>query len=120
MSQRRGGLIQLTIDGILHDCKGNFSYNPGRPKKEAIVGSDAVHGYMEKPQVAFIEGEITDRGTLDLAALVSISNATVSLSLANGKAFVLRDGWFAAEGTANTEEGNIAVRFEGISGDEVA
>ena len=119
MSQRRGGIIQLQINGVMHDAKGSFSYNIGRPKRETIVGSDAVHGYFDKPQVAFIEGEITDRGSLDLNALVTIEDATVTLVLANGKAIVLRDAWYAGEGTGNTDEGNIAVRYEGKSADEV-
>jgi hypothetical protein len=120
MTQRRSGLIQLNIGAVLHDAKGNFSYNLGRPKREAIVGADAVHGYAETPQAAFIEGEITDRGTLDLAALVVLEDTTVTLTLANGKVIVLREAWFAGEGTASTEAAAIAVRFEGISAEEVA
>lgn len=119
MSQRRGGLIQFQVAGVLQDAKGSFSYNLGRPLREAIVGADAVHGYSEKPQVAYIEGEITDRGNLNLAELVSTTLATVTLELANGKVVVLRDAWFAGEGVGNTEEGNIAVRFEGASGEEI-
>lgn len=119
MSQRRGGIIQVQINGELQDAKGDFTYNLGRPVREAVVGSDAVHGYTEKPQVAFVEGEITDRGTLDLDGLVRLENATVTLELANGKVIVLREAWFAGEGTGNTGEGNIAVRFEGKSGEEI-
>lgn len=116
--QRKGGVIQLQIDGEVYDAKGNFTYNLGRPMRETIVGADRPHGYKETPQVAFIEGEITDRGTLDLDSLITISSATVTLELANGKMIVLSDAHFAAEGTGNTEEGNIGVRFEG-EGEEV-
>lgn len=119
-SQRKGGMIQFQVGGIVQDAKGSFSYNLGRPMREALVGSDGVHGYTEKPQVAFVEGEITDRGNLDLAALTAVTGETVTLELANGKVIVLRDAWFAGEGTGNTEEGNIAVRFEAKSGEEIA
>lgn len=119
MSQRRGGVIFLQLNGEIMDAKGSFSYNLGRPMREAIVGHDGVHGYKELPQVAFIEGEITDRGTLDVDALVKTEGATVTLELGNGKVIALRDAWFAGEGTGNTEEGNIAVRFEGKSGEEI-
>lgn len=119
MSQRRGGLIQFQINGEIYDAKGEFTYNLGRPLRETIVGADGVHGYKETPQVPFIEGEITDRGNLNLAKLVSETGATVTLELANGKVVVLRDAWFAGEGTGNTEEGNIAVRFEGMNAEEV-
>lgn len=119
MSQRRGGLIQLQVNGTRYDAKGSFTYNLGRPIREAIVGSDGVHGYKETPQVAFVEGEITDRGDLDLTKLVGLTGATVTLELANGKVITIRDAWYANEGTGNTEEGNIPVRFEGAGGEEI-
>jgi len=119
MSQRRAGLIQLQVNGVRYDAKGSFSYNLGRPIREAIVGADGVHGYKETPQVAFIEGEITDRGDLDVTKLVGLTGATVTLELGNGKVITIRDGWYAGEGTGNTEEANIGVRFEGAGGEEI-
>jgi hypothetical protein len=82
------------------------------------VGADAVHGYKEVPQVPFIEGKITDSSDLDLAELCDVVDATVTLELANGKVIVLRDAWYAGEGTVDTDEGEIGVRFEGKSADE--
>lgn len=120
MSNRRGGIIQLLVNGQRYDAKGNFTYNFGAPMREAIIGADGVHGYKETPQVPFIEGEITDSVALDVKALLELGDATVTMPLANGKTFVLRNAWFASEGTANTEEGNIAFRFEGKSGEEVS
>lgn len=118
--QRRAGTIQLQVNGEIQDAKGSFSYNLGRPKREALVGSDRVHGYREMPQVAFIEGAITDRGNLDVAALTDGRDKTITLSLANGKVIVLRDAWFAGEGTASTEEAEIPVRWEGANAEEIS
>lgn len=118
-NQRRAGICYIKVDGIIYDAKGNFTYNLGRPKRDAIVGADAVHGFKEVPQVAFIEGEITDRGNLSLEAVLAVEDATVTLELANGKVISLRNAWFAGEGTGNTEEGNIAVRWEGLSAEEI-
>lgn len=119
-TQRRAGLIQLQVNGEIYDAKGSFSYNLGKPKPEAIVGSDGIHGFKETPQVAFIEGAITDRGSFDLAALVSGRDQTVTLTLGNGKVIVLRDAWFAGDGTASSEEAEIAVRWEGANGEEIS
>jgi len=118
--QRRAGLIQLQVQGVIQDAKGNFSYNLGQPKREAIVGSDGVHGYKETPQVAFIEGAITDRGTLDLAALAIGTDLTITLTLGNGKVISLRSAWFASEGEASSEEAEIKVRWEGASAQEIS
>lgn len=118
-NNRRSGTLFVKVNGQQQDAKGNFTYNKGAPKRDAIIGPDGVHGYKELPQVPFIEGEITDKGTLDLDATVNTVDATVTLELANGKVFVLRDAWYAAEGNVQTEEANIQVRYEGLSGEEV-
>ena len=120
MSNRVGGVIELKVNGATYSAKGNFTYNIGRNMREAVVGADRTHGYKETPQVAFIEGEITDRANLSLDALTTLDNATAMLRLANGKLIVLRQAWYAGEGTGNTEEGNIPFRMEGMSGEEVA
>jgi len=117
---RRGGIIQFNVDGVLYDAKGDFTYNLGRPKRVAIIGADGVHGYKEEPQPAFVEGAVTDRGNLDLDALVTMTGATVTVEAANGKLVALRDAWFAGDGTVNTSEGEIAIRFEGSSAEEIA
>lgn len=119
MSQRRSGTIYFKIDGLTYQAKGNFTYNIGNPKREAIVGADGVHGYSEKPQVAFIEGELTDTSDLDLNALTKADDITATLELANGKVIAVRNAWYAAEGNVQTEEGNIQLRIEGKSGEEI-
>jgi hypothetical protein len=85
-----------------------------------IIGGDGVHGFKETPQVAFIEGAVTDKGSLDMAALASGRDLTVTLSLSNGKVIVLRNGWFASDGTASTEESEIPVRWEGANAEEIS
>jgi hypothetical protein len=117
--QRRGGLIFLKVDGRRYQAKGSFTCNLGVPKREAIVGTDGVHGYKEIPQPCYIEGEITDHQDLRLVDLATVQNATVTLELATGKSVVLRNAWFAGGGDLQTEEGNIGVRFEGMSAEEV-
>lgn len=116
---RRAGIIQVQINGEIHDAKGNWTYDLGAPKRESIIGADRMHGFKETPKPAFIEGEITDRGSLDLALLVNLDNATVTVNLANGKVIVLRDAFFAGDGVGNTDEANVAVRFEGASAEEI-
>lgn len=119
MAKRVGGIIEFSVNGNRYNVKGNWTYNPGSNKREAVVGADGIHGYKEMPQVAFIEGEVTDTGDLDLVGLTNIVDATAVLGLANGKSFVLQEAWFAGEGTGNTEEGNVSARFEGIRGIEL-
>lgn len=111
-NNRRAGRVYLKVDGTQYDAKGDFSYNLGNDKREAIVGADGIHGYKETPQVAFIEGAITDAPELDLDKLTQADNITVTLELVTGKTIVLANAWFAGEGGVTTGEGEIAVRFE--------
>ncbi len=116
---RRAGTIFLKVNGVIHNAKGNFTYDLGAPKRDAIVGADTVHGYKEAPKAPFIEGAITDRGDLDLNALFNLDGALITLELGNGKTIALSDAWYAGEGTASTEEGEVPVRFEGLRAEEV-
>ncbi len=121
MANRRvGGIVFLKTDGQLLQAKGEFTYNLGIPKREAVVGQDAVHGFKEEPQVPMIEGTVTDSDELDLEALLNFRDGTVTLELANGKIIVLREAFFAGDGNVSTSEGEIEVRFEAIRGEEVA
>ena len=116
--QRRGGLITLQINGEVNDAKGDFTANLGKPQRTSIVGTDVVHGYTEAPQPGFIEGAVTDRVGLDLEELVTGDELTISMLMANGKMFTLHDAYYVGEGTVNTSEGEIGVRWEG-RGEEV-
>lgn len=119
--QRLSGLIDLTIDGAVYTCKGAFEYHLGVPRREPVLGENgAVVGYNEVPQENYISGAIQDRGDLDLQTLLSFSDATVTLRLANGKALVQRGAAFMGDGTVSTDSGNIAYRSVGLSMDEVA
>jgi len=118
MSERVGGIIQLKVDGELFQAKGEFTYNINPVKRETVVGVDGIHGFSELPKVQFIEGIITDSGSLDAQALLQIEDATVTLELANEKVISLREAIQVAEGDTTTNEGEIAVRFEG-EGEEI-
>lgn len=116
---RVGGLIELKVNGVIYSAKGNFSYNLGHIKRTAVVGADRPHGFSGLPQVPFIEGEITDNIGLDLEAVLDFDEETCTLLLATGKTIALKEGWYAGDGTGQTEEGNIGFRMEGMSAEVV-
>lgn len=118
--QRRAGLIQVQVTGEIIDAKGDFSYDLGGVKRTAIVGADGIHGFKEEAKVAYIEGAITDRGNLDVAALVAGEDQSVTLTLSNGKVVSLRNAWYAGDGTVSTAESEIKVRWEGASAQEIS
>ena len=117
---RVGGTIYVKINGVQYDAKGSFTYNFGIPKREPVIGPDGVHGYKEMPQVAFVEGIITDNATIDVYALQTATDAEVTIELANGKNIALHEGYYAHDGGITTEEGEIPIRYESrLRADEV-
>jgi hypothetical protein len=109
---RRAGIIYLYVNGERLEAKGTFTINPGIAKRDAIIGADGIHGYKETPQVAFIEGAITDAPDLDTTRLREVTNATITVQLNNGKTITLEDAWYANEGNMTTDEAEIGVRYE--------
>ena len=118
-SQRRGGVSQVQVGGVLIDAKGVFTYGLGTEKRDPIVGADGMHGYKAMPQSPFIEGAITDRAGLEMTAFMLIENASVTLTRATGQVGVLRDAFQTGEGSVTTEEGEAAIRFDGSSCEEI-
>lgn len=116
---RIAGTLALIVNGETHNIAGDWEYNLGAPKRTGVVGPDRVHGYMEEPQVPFIQGKVRDRANLNVLAMLTIDDATVVLPIANGKTVVLRSAWQAGEGTIAANSAEIDTRFEGLSADEV-
>ena len=116
---RRGGTMFFKVDSVLRDATGDWKYNLGGPKREAMHSTDLrTIGYKEMAQTAYLEGEITDQGDLVLADFINITDTTITLELANGKVATWRNAWYAGEGDVGTENGNIQVRFEALEAEE--
>lgn len=119
LKNRVGGTIALQVDGEVYHAKGNFTYHLGGPVRESLPNASGRIFFKENHAVAYIEGEITDPGDLDLAKASTVVDATVTLQLANRKTVVLRDAWASGEWVGNTEEGNVSARWEANRGEEV-
>ena len=116
---RRAGVLNIQVNGTVYDAVGNFSYNLGVPMNEELVGPSGVQGFKQMPQVPYIEGEIRDAQDLNLEDILTLEDATITLIVANGKTIMLSEAFFSSEGTVQTEEANIAVKFCGISAEEI-
>lgn len=120
MPQRRYGVLQFQVDGEVYLASGSFEYNLGGETRESKMGVDGFHGHTITRRQAHIAGEISDDPGLDLKTLSHLRDVTVTLELENGKVIVLPEAVQVAEGTANAQEGNIPVRFEGEEAEEVS
>lgn len=108
-----GGIVILTADGLVLNAKGSWTWNLGQAMRESVIGADRIHGRKEIPQVGKLEGIISYTEDLTLKVLLNLIDATITMVLGNGHTFILRDAFFAGEGDGTTEDGEIAVIFNG-------
>lgn len=110
---RVGGVVSFQANGGVLNAKGAFSFNKGNPKRKTVTGADRVHGHTEEPQPGFIEGAVTIDENTDVDAITSLKGATVTLVLGSGQTVICRDAVYTADGTGDTEEGELEFRVEG-------
>lgn len=117
---RIGGVAYLKIDGRQYPLRGKWKTNLMPTKREGIAGQDYTHGYKEMPRVAFISGDVSYMAGISIEDLPKITDATITLELANGKTHILHNAWWADESEVDTEEGSFPVKFEGLYGNELS
>ena len=84
-----------------------------------IAGQDGVHGYQELPRVPYIEGDLSTVQSLNLEDLELQVDSTVVAQLANGKQYTLINATCKAGFEANTRDGQVRVRWEGVGCQEL-
>jgi hypothetical protein len=120
MAQRFAGTAFLTVDGTQLALRGNFTVSPSAVERTMIAGQDGVHGYQELPRVPYIEGDLSAVPGLLLEDLEGETDVTVVAQLANGMQYTLTGGTCKAALEENTRDGQVRVRWEGLSCQEIS
>lgn len=118
-NNRIAGVCYLKVDGKSIEARGSWKTNIGRMNREGIAGQDGVHGFKEMPRVPMIEGEISYVRGIRIRDIEKITDAEITLELANGVTHVLHNAWYAGDGIeVDAEGGKFSAKFEGYTGDE--
>ena len=113
MPKGRWGKIFLKVDGEIIEAEGNFTFNFGTMKKEEVMNAAGEYvGSKETPQPAMIEGNIILTKDQDWQGVTSIEDSTVTLELRDAT-LVLSEADYHGDGTGNTEDGKMDVKFVG-------
>lgn len=118
-ANRIAGVAFFKVNGTQYQLRGNLTLNVDEFEREGVAGMDGVHGFTEKPIVPFIAGDFSDSAGLSLQEIAALTDVTVQADLANGKSYILRNAWAAQSRELNASEGTVAIRFEGMKGEEV-
>jgi hypothetical protein len=120
MAQKFAGIAFLMVAGNQVRLRGNFTVSPSPVERTMIAGQDGVHGYQELPRVPYIEGDLSTTPDLYLESLDGMTNVNVVAQLANGHSYSLIGATCKAALEANTRDGQVRVRWEGIWCEEIA
>jgi hypothetical protein len=119
MAQKFAGIAYLVVDGQQHRLRGNFTVSSSPVERTMIAGQDGVHGYQELPRVPFIEGDLSTTPDLALESLDGMTDSLVVAQLANGWQYTLISATCKAALEANTRDGQVRVRWEGVWCEEI-
>jgi hypothetical protein len=114
-----GGVAYLKVDGYQYLLRGDLTVSIDLMERTGVAGQDGIHGYTETPRVPFISATLTDIGGMSLQQLQKVTCSTITVELNNGKVYILRDAWTSEARELNTAEGSVAVKFEGMAGEEL-
>lgn len=118
-SNRVAGTTFVAVNGKTLSVRGSAKIGMGTELRTAVIGLDGIHGMKGAFQVPFIEVLVTNRNDLDLKAILAMENGTVTAQQPGGKSYALRDAWCASPGEVDLDEGQLTLRFEGMSIEEV-
>jgi Phage tail tube protein len=119
MAQRFAGVALVMVDGQQLPLRGNFTVSPTSVERTMIAGQDRVHGYQELPRVPYIEGDISTTDQISWEDIEAQVDVTVIAQLANGFQYTLSEATCKGAFENNTRDGQVRVRWEGVTCDEV-
>jgi hypothetical protein len=120
MAQRFAGIAFISVNGLQYSLRGNLTVSPSPVERTMIAGQDGVHGYQELPRVPYIEGDFSTIPQMALEDLLTQTDVTVIAQCANQWEYVLHNATIKGGFEANTRDGQVRLRWEGLNCEEIA
>ena len=113
MAEKIAGTAFVKVDGDQLTLSGTLKVDPSEFEREGMVGLSGVAGFNEKNVIPEVEIEIFVTSQTDLTKLKDLVDGSVTVELANGKVFVLRNAWLASRLPIDGAEGKLPIKFQG-------
>lgn len=115
-----GGLYTMFVNGVEFALKGDPEFDVGGEKRTVVRGKDGkMHGTTLEIVGSSISGTTTNTSELDLIALRSTKDATITLNCPNGKVVSFPHCVFTGEGKVSGAEGEVSFEFTGDVAHEI-
>src|SRR5262245_53516709 len=119
MAQMIAGTACLNVNTQWMAVRGRFTVSPSAVERARLAGQDGVHGFQELPRVPWIEADLSTVPEMSLEALEAETDVTVVAQLANCIQYTLYGATCKAGFEANTRDGQVRVRWEGLACEEI-
>jgi hypothetical protein len=116
MSQQTGKAT-VTAAGKRLATKGGAKLGYGNPERTAVLGDQGVLGYTEAPTVPYVDCTIQHSTAVSLREIANMRDVVIVFETDTKKSYVLRNAWSAK--ALELDKGDVAVRFEAMSCEEV-
>jgi len=114
------GRCWLYVNGALLRSKAGASLSGvGSTERTPVVGAQ-VWGYSEKTVAPTVEATLAHTADLSLVALGQLVDATVTFECDTGVSYLLRHAWCENAPDLADGEGDVKVKFCGMSIEEMA
>lgn len=115
-----GGLYTMYVDGVAFALKGDPEFDIGGEKRTVVRGKDGkMHGTTLEIVGSSISGTTTNTSELDIAALRSTKNATITINCPNGKVISFPHCVFTGDPKVSGAEGEVSFEFTGDVATEI-
>ncbi|WP_425404624.1 phage tail tube protein [Hwanghaeella sp.] len=116
MGKPIGGTAFIKVDGEQLSLGGSLTVDVMDTEKEGQAGLSGVAGFTENNRVPMIEGDFFVPDTFPIDKLQTMTGATVTAELANGKTAILEGAWLSGTIAINAADGTTSLKFEGVKG----
>jgi hypothetical protein len=111
------GRAFITVAGRRLASKEGAKLGLGNMERTGVLGDAGVLGYQEKPSIPYVECTIVHDAGTSLTEFANMIDVVVSFDTDTGKSFVIRNAWNAK--VLEMDKGEVALRFEGMSCEEM-
>lgn len=113
------GTAYVKLDGGQLALSGSLKIQPSDVERAGVTGLSGIGGYKESPAIPSIEIQVFDVPEISLTALKNVKNSTVTAEVSNGKVYVLSNAWSCPPFDLDGAEGQVTIKFEGMSCNEL-
>lgn len=109
-----GGPVSININGVIISTSGEFTWElGGQINTPQLDGRGNVVGVSVEFKAGKVKGKIYDAPTLDVAALVAMTDGQVVIGAPNGKQILVNPAAQTGSGEVSSAKGEIDVEFQG-------